>query len=85
MLKEFPSDKTNGTKTPSFFFCKLHLTVVLLLILRFVSLKMHVGCFTLDLVLFLLTISGPGFFFQSQLGGMNDPPYLKFDPLELGS
>ena len=33
-----------------------------------------------------LTLSGPGFFDQPQPGrGRIMPPYLKFDPLELGS
>ena len=52
-LKNFPSDKINGTKLPSFFLCKLRLITVLLLICdsymswstKFVSLKLKCGIF----------------------------------------
>ena len=62
MLKNFPSDKVNGTKNVLFFFRELQLITVLLLICdsymswstRFFSLKLYVGFPIFDSFSFLL-------------------------------
>ena len=62
ILKKMPSGKVNGTKNGPFFFCKLHLITVLILICdsyigwstSFVSLKMWVEFSIFDSISFLL-------------------------------
>ena len=64
MLKKFPSDKINSTKTTLFFFCELQLITVLLLICnsymswsrRSVSLKLCLGFSILDSILFFIKV-----------------------------
>ena len=64
MLKKIPLDKINGTKIPSFFFCELSTSFTFNLRFLheleicpwFVPLKLCVGVFIFDSILFLLKL-----------------------------